>query len=163
MKSFIQNMQEPKNGLILCHACHPAGRCMFGIHSEELRADGKVLARMRVPAAYEASPGVAHGGWTAALLDEVCGHVPIRFGSFAVTGKLSIDYVKPVPVGVELEILAWAVSHRDSRWKVAGELRAVGSEAVLSRAQGLFIERDMEHYKEHEKQLSDFKQAGERG
>jgi len=160
MKSFIKNMQEPKNGLILCHACHPSGRCMFGIHTEDLLPEGKVLARMRVPTAFEASPGVAHGGWTAALLDEVCGHVPIRLGSFSVTGKLSIDYIKPVPIGVDLEIIAWAISHKSSRWKIAGELRLVGGGTLLSRAEGLFIERDMEHYEEHVAWLSDFKKDG---
>src|SRR4051812_10091304 len=122
-KSFIENMQEPKNGLTLCYACHPGGTCRMGIFAEELLPDGRVRARMRAPADFEASPGIAHGGWTAALLDEVCGHVPIRLGSFSVTGKLTIEYKKPVPVGVDLEIIAWATDHRHGLWKVTGEMR----------------------------------------
>ena len=161
MNTFIDNMKEPKNGLILCYACHEAGRCMFGIHKEFLLLDGRVLAHMRCPDAYQASPGVAHGGWTAALLDEVCGHVPIRLGSFSVTGKLSIDYVKPVPVGVELEILAWVISHSGNRWKIAAEMRLAGGGTLLSRATGLFIERDMAHYAQHESWLADFKTAAD--
>lgn len=146
MSTFIQNMQTPKNGLILCFACHDAGVCNFGIHAEELTADNRVRALMRCPDACHASPGVAHGGWTAAVLDEVCGHVPIRLGSFAVTGKLNIEYRRPVPVGVEIEILAWAAERRQGRWKVVAELRVSGAQDLLARAEGLFIERDMGHY-----------------
>lgn len=157
MKSFIKNMQEPKNGLILCYACHPSGRCMFGIHAEELLPDGRVLARMRCPETYQASPGVAHGGWTAALLDEVCGHVPIRLGRFSVTGKLEITYHKPVPVGVDLEILAWSTGNSGGRWKISAEMRLADGGMLLSRANGLFIERDMAHYEQHVAWLDDLK------
>jgi acyl-coenzyme A thioesterase PaaI-like protein len=153
-KSFIQNMQEPKNGLTLCYACHPGGACRMGIFAEELLPDGRVRARMRAPADFEASPGIAHGGWTAAIMDEVCGHVPIRLGSFSVTGKLTIEYKKPVPVGVDLDVLAWATNHRHGLWKISAEMRVSGCDEVLSRAEGQFVERDMAHYEQHAQKMA---------
>jgi acyl-coenzyme A thioesterase PaaI-like protein len=142
-------MQEPKNGLTLCFACHPAGKCRLGIYEEELLPDGRVRALMRTPDDFEASPGIAHGGWTAAVMDEVCGHVPIRNGSFAVTGRLTITYKKPVPVGVELEIVARATKQAKGLWQVIGEMRMAGDAQLLSRGEGLFVERDMTHYELH--------------
>jgi acyl-coenzyme A thioesterase PaaI-like protein len=147
-------MQTPKNGLTLCFACHPTGTCRMGIFAEELLPEGKVRAQMRAPADFEASPGIAHGGWTAAIMDEVCGHVPIRLGSFSVTGKLTVEYKAPVPVGVDLEVLAWATGNKHGLWKVTGEMRMTGSDEVLSRAEGLFVERDMAHYAQHAEKMA---------
>jgi acyl dehydratase len=68
----------------------------------------------------EGGPEVAHGGWTAGAFDELLGHVPLLHGQLAVTGQLTVTYVKPVPVGRPLHARAWLERRDGHRWYVAG-------------------------------------------
>jgi acyl-coenzyme A thioesterase PaaI-like protein len=107
------------------------------------------------PREHEGGPNVAHGGWTAAILDEVLGHVPILHGQLAVTGTLTIRYVRPVPIERELEARAWVARREGRRWYVAGELVLASTGAVLASAEGIWVERDPAHYDRHERWLAE--------
>lgn len=85
---------------------------------------------------------MAHGGWTAEVLDEVCGHVPLLNNQMSVTGTLTIRYVKPVPIGRPLKATAWVASVEGRKWSIAGELRLSSSGAVLATASGIWVARD---------------------
>jgi acyl-CoA thioesterase FadM len=89
------------------------------------------------------------------VLDEMLGHLALHAGTFTVSGKLTIEYARPVPVERELEGLAWVVKRKGSRWQVAGELRLAQTGEVLSRASGLFIERDATHFDRHQAWLEE--------
>ena len=49
-------------------------------------------------------PGHLYGGIISALLDEVMGRVVVPSGEFAVTGKLEVKFLKPVPLEQELSV-----------------------------------------------------------
>ena len=55
---------------------------------------------------YAGAPGMAHGGVVAALLDEACGQVVRPRLSPAVTARLEVRYLAPVPVEEPLRISA---------------------------------------------------------
>jgi acyl-coenzyme A thioesterase PaaI-like protein len=94
------------------------------------------------PEGHEGGPGVAHGGWTAGVLDEVLGHVPILHGRMTVTGTLTVRFIKPVPIERPLVARAW-VDHIDGqKWSLAGELVLASSGAELATASGVWIARD---------------------
>ena len=107
----------------------------------------------------EGGPDVAHGGWTAGALDEVLGHVPLLTGELAVTGQLSVTYVKPVPVGRPLHARAWTVRREGRRWYVAGELTLVSTGAVLGRGEAVMVLRDRGHFARHQEWLAQQDQA----
>ncbi len=131
-----------EDGVILCFGCRRTGRCRLGLTAERLVAFGVTATRLSCPRDQEGGPGVAHGGWTAAALDEIMGHIPILCGHIAVTGTLTVAFLKPVPVERELEARAWLDRREDGKWHNAGELRLVSTGALLARATGVFVERD---------------------
>ena len=107
----------------------------------------------------EGGPDVAHGGWTAGVFDELLGHVPLLNGVLAVTGGLSVTYVKPVPVGRPLHARAWTVRREGHRWYVAGELTLAGTGAVLARGEAVMVVRDIGHFARHQEWLAGQDQA----
>ena len=133
-----------KSGIMLCAGCRCIGRCRLGVTSEALLPGDRYLGRVVCSADNEAGPNVAHGGWTAAMLDEALGHLLLWKGLLIVTKSLNVEYMRPVLLERELEAHAWVESHEGSRWQIAGELRL--EESVLAKATGLFIERDMSHF-----------------
>jgi acyl-coenzyme A thioesterase PaaI-like protein len=159
------DFQEPPRtdgGVALCGGCSRTGECRLGLTTERLDADGSASFEITCPADHEGGPGVAHGGWTAAVLDEVCGHVPILHGQLSVTGTLTTRFVKPVPVGRRLVARAWIVEKHERKWRIAGELTLASSGALLAEAEGTFVLRDRaDHFGGFERWLAE--QDGDAG
>jgi uncharacterized protein (TIGR00369 family) len=152
------DFQEPPRtdgGVALCGACRPAKTCRLGLTTERLDVDGTARFAITCPPAYEGGPGVAHGGWSAEVLDEVLGHVPLAHGQMAVTAELSVSFIKPVPIDRPLE--AWArVDHRQgSRWYISGELVLAATQALLARASGIWVARDASHFERYRRWLAE--------
>jgi hypothetical protein len=78
--------QPPRTdgGVALCPASSKTGSCRLGLTTERLDGDGITPLRHLLPAGARGRPGVAHGAWTAAVLDEVLGHVPLLNGQMTV-------------------------------------------------------------------------------
>ena len=95
---------------------------------------------------YEGGPGVAHGGWTAALLDELLGTCVNAGSPIAVTGTLTIVYVRPLPVGRQLVCRAWVQARENRKIQARGEVRLASSDALLTEATGTFVTVPTDHY-----------------
>jgi hypothetical protein len=108
-----------------------------------------VSYRLRCEPEHEGGPDVAHGGWTAGVLDELVGHVAVLNGQLAVTGQLNVTFVKPVPVGHQLTARAWRERRDGSKWFVTAVLCLEASGAELARAAGILVERDPGHFARH--------------
>ena len=94
------------------------------------------------PQSEEGGPGVAHGGWTAAVLDETLGHVPILHDQLTVTGTLTVRFIKPVPLERPLEATAWIDRVEGKKWFISGRLVLASSGAELATGTGVWIARD---------------------
>jgi acyl-coenzyme A thioesterase PaaI-like protein len=138
----------------LCGACRRIGWCRMGLESETLDAGGSVSYRLRCEREHEGGLNVAHGGWTAGVLDEIVGHVAVLHGQLAVTGQLDVTFVKPVPVEQPLVAEAWPERKQGSRWFVEAVLRLEASGAVLATARAILVERDPGHFARHEQWLA---------
>ncbi len=66
-----------------------------------------VFADFQFSQAEQGPPGYAHGGATAAVIDEVMGAVVWRSGLKVVLGNLNVNYYKPVPLNVLLRAEGW--------------------------------------------------------
>jgi len=118
---------------------------------ERLDGDGGTVVRLACPVDQEAGPGgVAHGGWVASAMDEILGHTVVLYGHLAVTGTLTVRFVKPVPVDRPLVGRARVVDRRGQRWGLAGELYLASTGALLASAEGTWVERDGAHYDRHQ-------------
>jgi acyl-coenzyme A thioesterase PaaI-like protein len=142
-------------GVVLCGACKRLGRCRLGLAHEQLDASGVMHANIICPADHEGGPEVAHGGWTAAMLDEVLGHASLLHGQMAVTATLKVDFLKPVPIERPLEARAWIDKREGSRIYISGEIVLASTGVVLARATGIWVARDYSHFDRHRQWLAE--------
>jgi acyl-coenzyme A thioesterase PaaI-like protein len=101
------------------------------------RDDDQAVARVRLGHAFEGAPGRAHGGVVAAVFDDVMGIVLTIHQTPAFTARLTVSYLAPVPVGVELEFRARQTWREGRKLFIAAEATHGG--AVVAEAEGLFI------------------------
>lgn len=151
------DFQEPPRtpgGVALCGACRAAGSCRLGVRQERLDDDGTACFELICPRDQEGGPEVAHGGWTAAVLDDCLGHLPLLHRVLSVTAELTVSFVKPVPVECPLEVRARVERREGSRWYIAGEMVLLPTRAVLARASGIWVTRDQGHFARHQEWLA---------
>ncbi|WP_405572477.1 PaaI family thioesterase [Streptomyces phaeochromogenes] len=156
--SGLSEPPRTAGGVTLCGGCRAAGSCRLGVERERLDEDGVARFELSCPRSHEGGPDVAHGGWTAAVLDDCLGHLPLLHGVMSVTAELTVSFVKPVPVERPLALRVWADLREGSRWYIAGELTLPPGGAVLARASGIWVTRDHSHYARHAQWL-----AGQQG
>jgi uncharacterized protein (TIGR00369 family) len=142
----------PKPGTVLpphyrdCFGCgedHPTG-----LHLAVTVADGvSVDAEFTVTADHQGAPGLAHGGVLASAFDEALGYLLAVLHQRAVTGRLEVDYLRPVPVGSTLVIHAQCVGVVGRKIYTRAVGRIEDRDAV--RAQGVFVAVPPEHFTTH--------------
>jgi uncharacterized protein (TIGR00369 family) len=118
-----------------CGSANPAG-----LRLEFFRApDGSVVASPTIAAIFDGHPGYLHGGIIATLLDEAMSKSVRALGKSAMTRKMEVDYLRPVPSGVPLRIEGRIIrSEERKHWAEAAIQNSSGTK--LARASGLFIE-----------------------
>jgi uncharacterized protein (TIGR00369 family) len=141
-------------GVRLCAACSRIGDCRLGLQTEVLEDDGSVTTELVCDESHEGGPGVAHGGWTAAALDEIVGHVVLQHDTLSVTGKLTVSFLRPVPINRPLRATARRVREADGRWFVHGEIALAATGSVLATAEGEMVLREWKHFARFEEWLA---------
>ena len=94
-----------------------------------------------------AARAFVHGGIVATLLDEVMAKVSRFEKDVAVTGELTVEYLKPVPVGEDLTVEGWEIERNGRLRMRQGEIRN-SSGAVLARGRGKFVEIDPARFRQ---------------
>ncbi len=87
--------------------------------------------------AYEGPPGCVHGGYVAAVFDELLGASQSLSGNQGMTAHLEIDYRSPTPLGEDLAMVGW-VERTEGRKIWARATMSVG-DRLCAEAQGLFL------------------------
>ena len=140
----------------MCGPCGVTGVCRSGIIREWLVSPHEMHAEAICGASGQTGRGVAHGGWTATVLDEVMGHLPTTQNMPVVTARMTVEYKKPVPAEQLLEVVAKVDKVEGRKWFMSAEVRLASSGALLAHGAGLWIARDMnEHFAEHQAWLAD--------
>ena len=161
-KSLVQNaprreifVSEAEPAVHFCYSCRRTGVCRLGVSEEKLIAPGISLTKLVCPAEYEGGPGVAHGGWTTEAMDECLGHLNLLCHQMAVTGGLTVEFLRPVPILRPLELRAWTEKVENGRRWNRGELYLASTGALLARAHGVFVERTPAHFERFERWMAD--------
>jgi acyl-coenzyme A thioesterase PaaI-like protein len=116
----------------------------MGIAIEVHRDGSDAVARVGLGRGFEGAPGRADGGVVAAVCDVSMGCVLSMERTPAFTGRLSVTYRAPTPVGVALEFRC-RLRRRDGRkLLIEGEARHEG--ALVAEAEGLFIAIPIERF-----------------
>ena len=106
----------------------------------ELAADAEhrlVQGSVEFGAAFEGAPGVVHGGYLAAVLDEALGMATMFCGVVCMTGEITLRYLRPTPIRTPLRILARYGRQEGRRVYTSGEILA--GDAATVEARGTFI------------------------
>ena len=99
---------------------------------------GVMSADFKLSSAQQGPPGHAHGGASAAILDEAMGLVVWAAGVKAAAVNLEINYHKPVPLQQPLTLEARITERDETKTFSTGEIRlADGSVAVSGR--GIYV------------------------
>jgi uncharacterized protein (TIGR00369 family) len=124
-----------------CFGCGGANPRGMQLAFEQDDATRRMRGVFRIPAEYQGGPGFVHGGIVATLLDEVMAKVNRFEKDIAVTGEMTVEYLKPIRVGEELTVEGWE-TERNGRLRMRqGEIRNA-SGTVLARGRGKFVEID---------------------
>jgi acyl-coenzyme A thioesterase PaaI-like protein len=122
---------------------------------EHLTDDDVLISDLVCSADQEGGPNVAHGGWTASVMDELLGHVPLHHNQLSVTGTLTVNFRKPVPIERPLRARAWIDKVDGQKWYISGELMLRSTGSILASATGVWIARDAAHFARHQQWLAD--------
>lgn len=100
-------------------------------------ADGKAHAKVSFGRSFEGAPGVVHGGFVAAIFDELLGFVQGFAERPGMTGTLTIMYRAPTPLFTELRLEGSFDGLEGRKIYTSGRLYA--GETLLAEASGIFI------------------------
>ena len=148
----VPHEKAPKAGTVLpphyrdCFGCgdrHPTG-----LHLTVTVAEGVAVdAEFTVTRDHQGAPGLAHGGVLASALDEALGYLLAVLHQPAVTGRLEVDYLRPVPVGSTLVLHAECIGVHGRKIYTRAVGRIDGRDAI--KAHGVFVAVPMEHFTTH--------------
>lgn len=125
-----------------CLVCGIENR--LGLKANFFETENKeLIALVTLQNEHQSYPGVAHGGISAAILDETIGRAIMtshHHTTFGVTVDLQLRYRQPVPIGVELKVVGRITKDGGRLFEGTGELYLPdGSVAVEAR--GKFLKR----------------------
>lgn len=137
-------MTEPEveNPCFGCGPANPRGmRLVFETDTDRQR----IVGRFQIGPDYQGAHGFIHGGIIATVLDEVMSKVSRLSDVRTVTAELSVQYLKPVPVNVEVVVEGFQVRRDGRQLYHQGEIRDVAG-VVLARGTGRFVVVDPERF-----------------
>lgn len=131
------------HAITLCWRCTSFGTCRFGLTAEWVgEGDGLFHSRLRCPVQFEGAPGIAHGGWVCVALDEFIGRrLSVIHKGFAVTAELNVEFLRPVPIELELEGTGRIDRHDGRRCHASGSLRLASADVTVARVKGVWSVR----------------------
>jgi len=101
-------------------------------------ADKRFVCRFRLGKRYTGPPRHCHGGIIATILDDAMGKLNKLRDVLAMTAKMTVEYIKPVPLYKPLRVESREISKRGRRLThIAEILDEKGT--VLARSRGVFV------------------------
>ena len=101
-------------------------------------AGKRFVCRFRLGKRYTGPPRHCHGGIIATILDDAMGKLNKLRDVLAMTAKMTVEYLKPVPLYKPLHVESQEISKRGRRLThIAEILDEKGT--VLARSRGVFV------------------------
>ncbi len=125
---FLQDQLPPGNGARICFGCGADNT--HGLRIKSWAENGRCLCRFRPAPHHTAFPGVVNGGIIATVLD--CHGIWTAVADYRekhgkpamfVTRKLTVEYLKPTPLGPELFLEGRTIREGERSMTVALEMR----------------------------------------
>jgi uncharacterized protein (TIGR00369 family) len=124
-----------------CFGCGPGNQAGLRLEFVLDKPRERFVCHFQLEDRFVGPPGHAHGGIIATILDEAMGKVNKLRNVIALTGRMEVDYLKPVPLATPLIVEGWEVRVDGREHIHAAEIRN-GDGEVLAESKGTFIEID---------------------
>lgn len=121
-----------------CFVCGQQNSHSMGV-TWYAREDGSIFAEVTLTNAQQGPPGMAHGGASAALLDEAMGAAVWRGGFRAAAVNLNTTFMKPVPLEVRVRVAGVFVEKKGKHIFAQGEIRLPDG-ALAVKGKGVYVE-----------------------
>ncbi len=148
-KPFLQDQLPSGNGARVCFGCGTDNT--HGLQIKSWMEDGRCLCRFQPEAHHTAFPGVVNGGVIATVLDchgiwTAVGHYEMKHGKPAmfVTRKLTVEYLKPTPLGPELFLEGRVIQEGKRSVTVELELQVEGKVTARAELVGVRLQEESE-------------------
>ena len=136
MRRFITKKQPNSKNCLVCGLKNE-----FGLHSTFYELDNReLLAIFSTRQEHQSYPNRLHGGIAAAMLDETIGRAimidhPQQFG---VTLEISVRFKKPLPLDVELRVIARVTRDSNKFFEGSGEI-LLDDGSIAATAEGKYM------------------------
>ena len=146
MVTFAPHQRGPPSPRSVAEPWSPsvAGRCANSVAANITRDGDEAVARVTFGPAFEGAPDRAHGGVVAAVFDDTMGFVLAMERTPAYTGRLSVTYRAPTPIGEGIEFRARLGERKGRKLLIRG--RALLGATTIAEAEGLFIAVDIDRF-----------------
>lgn len=128
--------QERKRNL--CFGCGQDNPRGMGLKFALDETGKQYVCRFRLSERYTGPPGYCHGGVIATILDEAMSKLNRLLDVPAPTSRMTVEYLRPVPLNCRLEVWSKNLGKRGRRLKHSAEIRDEQGR-VLARSQGVFV------------------------
>jgi hypothetical protein len=103
------------------------------------KSDGALVGKIWFGSGAEGPPHHAHGGAIAGVFDEIMGAATWLAGHPILAARVTVDFRKPVPLGVEVLYEAWVESIEGRRVKARGRMLSSDGRVVFAEGNGIFV------------------------
>ncbi len=135
MTDLPASQKRPSHGP--CFVCGPDNPSGMGVQWHV--SGDRIRTSFTFSEAQQGPPGHAHGGAVAAILDEAMGAAVWLGGHQSVAANLNVDFVSPIPLGVEVEVEAWVTEVDGRKSSGKGRMVLAAGGKVLAEATSLFV------------------------
>jgi len=122
-----------------CFGCGRLNSCGLQLDFYDDPETGGVWAPWTPDRRHEGYDGIAHGGVITTVLDEVMAWTAYRQKIWAVTGKISVTFRRPVEIGVPVRAAGRLVADRGRVLELEGKIYRESDGVLLAEATGTFI------------------------
>jgi uncharacterized protein (TIGR00369 family) len=126
---------NPANGCFGCGGANDFGMKLTFEQDHERR---RIVGRFILGSRFRGGGGMAHGGIIALLLDEAMGKVCRFRNARAVTAQMTVDFLKPIDVEMEIVVEAFEETQTGRNLFQVGEIRNAAGD-VLARGKARFV------------------------
>ena len=109
-----------------------------GMRLKFVQEGNRFACRLRLGKRYTGPPGHCHGGIIATILDDAMSKLCKLRNVVAVTSKMTVEYIKPVPLNHPLRVESHELSQRGRRLTHVAEIFDASGK-LLARSRGIFI------------------------
>ena len=127
-----------------CFACGPDNPGGMHLKFTYDSAHRRFLCRFRLSQRYAGPPGHCHGGIIATILDDAMSKLNKPREVTAATAKMTVEYLRPVPLNESLQVESRELSKRGRRLVRTAEITGKKGQ-VLARGRAVFVIVDPDH------------------